>query len=631
MVEEQVLTLEPLPQQIRSSGEPFLPPAALSPTATPHLDLVLETIRRWSLTTAPQGQGHPLVAGLASDREIARQVAPFGLLDGGLRPDGYALQVDPQGCIVVGADRRGLRYGLDTLCQLLCRETPTRATTVRDWPDMPVRGVFLTCRLGPTDPAVVADLIRRLARYRITHLCVELERGMRYESHPEVSAPWALDKEVFARFAALAAAEGIEFIPMLPTLNHVDYLLQAHPELAEGAERGHPDRYCPSNPLTWRLVTALLEEVIELFRPRLMHVGHDEVVSDYELTRRESVLRCPACRALSPSAWFAGHVTRVRDLLAGHDVRTVIWADMLLTPGQHLGHGASLGSHYGGPPDEIHRAVEAVPRDVVLCDWHYEVTGEYPSYDFLLDRGFTVLGSPWKAESIFTFAHRVHRKRQELAAAELPLSGSGDRFAPTTSRAPGLLCTNWCTLDASNAGHLAEQVRWAGEFSWTADRAAWLPPSLAGLLRVMEAPNPTREIPPGPFDVELGLGRLEGGLMWTAGSIAGQDGDGMVLKAHRTGFLQVRLTARQGCCFGHVRVALQGRPAGPVAVSVGTGASGAAWPVAAAAALDGRVIDLAPWTAAAGILEVRCDFRNDTDRPAQILSRIRVQGEVVPV
>jgi hypothetical protein len=146
----------------------------------------------------------------------------------------------------------------------------------------------------------------------------------------------------------------------------------------------HLDKCYPSNPATWRLITRIMDEIIELLQPRVFHIGH---------------------------------MTRMRDFLAGRGVRPMMWADMLLT------------------------------------------------------------------------------KQQELAAASPDPLASERLPPPDLDRAPGVLCTNWCSLDDATSAALREQIRWAGEFSWTADRAAWLTPPMARLLQRMESPNPTKESP----------------------------------------------------------------------------------------------------------------------------------------
>ena len=57
---------------------------------------------------------------------------------------GYRLVVDRTGIMLVGADQIGLRHGLITLSNLLLQSRELPVVRIRDYPDTPIRGVFLT-------------------------------------------------------------------------------------------------------------------------------------------------------------------------------------------------------------------------------------------------------------------------------------------------------------------------------------------------------------------------------------------------------------------------------------------------------------------------------------------------------
>ncbi len=37
-----------------------------------------------------------------------------------------------------------------------------------------------------------------------------------------------------------------------------------------------------------------------------------------------------------------------------------------------------------------------IPKDIVICDWHYEKRDSYPSVQMFVDKGFRVLPTSWK-------------------------------------------------------------------------------------------------------------------------------------------------------------------------------------------------------------------------------------------
>ena len=66
----------------------------------------------------------------------------------------------------------------------------------------------------------------------------------------------------------------VDFIPEVPSLTHSNYLLTRHRELAEVADAEWPDTYCPSHPGSYKLLFDVLDEVIEVVKPQMMHIGH---------------------------------------------------------------------------------------------------------------------------------------------------------------------------------------------------------------------------------------------------------------------------------------------------------------------------------------------------------------------
>jgi hypothetical protein len=67
-----------------------------------------------------------------------------------------------------------------------------------------------------------------------------------------------------------------------------------------------------------------------------------------------------------------------------------MWADRLLDA-KALGYSEWEASKNG-----TYAAADLVPKDIVLCDWHYEKISDYPSVRFLLEKGFPVWPSGWQ-------------------------------------------------------------------------------------------------------------------------------------------------------------------------------------------------------------------------------------------
>ncbi|MEJ2581241.1 MAG: glycoside hydrolase, partial [Acidobacteriota bacterium] len=88
----------------------------------------------------------------------------------------------------------------------------------------------------------------------------------------------------------------------------------------------------------------------------------------------------------------AGEVTRIRNHLARSGVQLWMWGDRLID-GKTTGIGeweASMNS--------THRAINIIPKDVVINDWHYERAD--PTAPYFAARGFTVVTCPWKLSEV---------------------------------------------------------------------------------------------------------------------------------------------------------------------------------------------------------------------------------------
>ena len=74
-----------------------------------------------------------------------------------------------------------------------------------------------------------------------------------------------------------ANAQHIEVIPEIPTFTHSYYLLTRHKELGAISGAEWPDIYDPTKPEVYKLVFDVFDEYIEVMKPKIVHIGHDEM------------------------------------------------------------------------------------------------------------------------------------------------------------------------------------------------------------------------------------------------------------------------------------------------------------------------------------------------------------------
>lgn len=324
--------------------------------------------------------------------------------DSSLSAEGYAIHIDAAGIDITHADTRGLIYAAVTLRQL-AESNELFVGELSDAPDCPFRG-YRAYLPGRSERSVreFHDMVDFLVDYKYNHLSLEIGGAMEYKRHPEINEKWAefaaethrysdraheiqngsgwaknsihtdnaegdiLTQDEVKKLIAYCRARGLEVYPEVPTLSHCDYLCMAHPEIAERREDPYPDTYCPSNPRSYELVFDVLDEVIEVFQPTMVNIGHDEYAS---------ICLCERCKAKKPQDVFTEDTIRIHDYLAARGIRTVMWADKLLPVVTKAGktYGGSeydrfnqSGSHIQIP--STYTCQSKLPRDILMLHWY---------------------------------------------------------------------------------------------------------------------------------------------------------------------------------------------------------------------------------------------------------------------
>ena len=272
---------------------------------------------------------------------------------------------------------------------------PTAATAAWRTRNPIWRGVHL---LIGNDSQIVAlqSQLPRLAAAGVNTLILEVNYNFQFRSQPELGSPLGVQPVHAHEFAAAARAQGIRVIPQLNCLGHQSWarttftLLTKHPEFDEtpGQFPGNADIYCrswcPLHPDVNRVVFALIDELAAAFEADAFHVGMDEVF----LIASE---HCPRCRGQDPATLFARCVRELhRHIVGERHLEMLMWGDRLLDA------TAMHGGEWEYAKNGTAPAVDHIPKDIVICDWHYEKQTEYPSVPFLLGKGFRVWPSSWQ-------------------------------------------------------------------------------------------------------------------------------------------------------------------------------------------------------------------------------------------
>jgi hypothetical protein len=267
-------------------------------------------------------------------------------------------------------------------------------------PPYQVKGL---CIAAPP-PDLVDDFVdfidNELAEAELNLLILRVDWGYDYQSHPELVGNNPLEKGDVKKLVKVCNDNNIRLIPQINLLGHQSWhgtagkLLEVYPEFDETPEVELPDdyewpnddglyckSYCPLHPEVHDVVFALVDEITEVFETDAFHAGMDEV---FYIGHEQ----CPRCYGHDKAELFAGEVSKIRNHLNESGKELWIWGDRLID-GKATGIGLWEGSF-----NNTHRAIDMIPKDVVICDWHYERPD--PTAVLFAAKGLQVLTCPWR-------------------------------------------------------------------------------------------------------------------------------------------------------------------------------------------------------------------------------------------
>jgi len=268
---------------------------------------------------------------------------------------------------------------------------------------LPVRGFSIDAPRPAGLDSFVHFIETELAPRKVNTLIVQIEYHYQFKSHPELTDSFALSKADIKKIVSVCKKNNIRVIPQINLLGHQSWanrtgkLLRVYPEFDETPDIKMPEKYtwpnsdnlycrsyCPLHPDLHPVLFAVIDELCDVFESDAFHAGMDEVfyIGD---------ARCPRCGGRDKAELFEGEVWTLHDHLQQKGRDMWIWGDRLLD-GKTTGLGeweASMNNTY--------RAIDLIPKDVVICDWHYERADKTAVYFAM--KGFRVVTCPWRQPS----------------------------------------------------------------------------------------------------------------------------------------------------------------------------------------------------------------------------------------
>ncbi len=297
----------------------------------------------------------------------------------------YTIEAGGDGVFVVANQPIGVQYAVRTLCQLL--ETGREGVflpevTIRDWPDMAYRGIYVECRWGP-DMMTLDDWRRAidyLADLKLNVMSVGVHNNWwaQYDklseflllpsrAYPFLNQPKSIDYysprakewkhleylpamvtgDFFGDVIAYGRRKGVLVRPHFNSPGHNTIIPRLIPETSARDEAGRPTHFgfCLTNPKTYEVMFTILDEIVDTYlAPNgvdWIHLGLDEVyparsIDESDLSRVVSpYCQCPACRQAPWEDHFVDYVVALCQHLQAKGIRHIgMWHDSFLRGGR---------------------------------------------------------------------------------------------------------------------------------------------------------------------------------------------------------------------------------------------------------------------------------------------------------
>jgi hypothetical protein len=290
---------------------------------------------------------------------------------------------------------------------------------------------------------LVNRFVEAIAKEGVNTLVMAFDYGYQFTRRPEMSAADGLSRGNVQSIAEACRKAGVRLIPQINLLGHQSWakrtgaLLTVHPEFDETPGL-YPDNagiycrsYCPLHPKVHEVVFDLIDDLMDATGSDTFHAGMDEVF----LIGEDS---CSRCKGKDKAELFAGEVKVIRDHLAASGRKLWIWGDRLLD-GTITGFGKWEASQNG-----TQAAIRMIPKDVLVCDWHYDRA--LPTASYFAMEGFAVVTSGWrKADVAVNQLDQIQNVRAQ-ATREV------------ADRVQGILHTTWSGFGPFARAYLGEPL-----------------------------------------------------------------------------------------------------------------------------------------------------------------------------
>lgn len=262
-----------------------------------------------------------------------------------LKTDGYELTIDAKVIKLSGVNSKGIFYGIQTLGMLLNKDENIffPGCKIVDYPQYPHRGFMLDASRHFQSIEFVKKVldVMALLKLNVFHWHLVDDEGWRIESkiYPELNEIGSYRDSLNSRerngyytveeikeVLQYAKKLYIKVIPEIEMPGHSSAVMESYPELLCPTGK-NGKTYCAGNAKTYEFIRNVIEEIINIFHPEIIHVGGDE--------RPKGVWeKCPKCKAMISLKGLADEnmlqnyfMKDICNFISGKGIKTLAWAE----------------------------------------------------------------------------------------------------------------------------------------------------------------------------------------------------------------------------------------------------------------------------------------------------------------
>ncbi len=353
-----------------------------------------------------------------------------------MKDEGYFLDIDADGVVIIAESERGRFYGVMTLLQLMHvekRAVVVNGVAIHDYPLEHLRGITDDISRGQVSTVEnFKKIIRFLGKYKLNTYSPYLEDMFVFKNHPLIGkGRGALTAADVKELDAYAKKYYIDMIPIFETLGHWENIL-AKPEYIGFAEFPGAHTLNVSDEKVYAMLDEMIGELCGAFSSQYFNMAADESWDVGLGANKERVAKSDLATV------HAEHYKRVVEIIRKYGKKPMMYGDIILNNPTIL---------------------EKIPQDITIVDWHYGASFAYDSPEVFKKAGFPFIASPavWNFTGPFpnylnTFVNIKNFNRNGYENGSI-----------------GLLTSNWNDY----GGEDLRELNYYG-YAWTAE-CAWQP------------------------------------------------------------------------------------------------------------------------------------------------------------